>query len=134
MKMMNIILSSVVLLGSSVSFAAPSKAETYAGFCGSLEAVEKVAGEKLSDQELQELTEQRTPILDVLRNGQEAVDALANQENGPIVVLLVCGVLDEISAQVAEKGCTDLNSGDVVHDNGGLAACQQVMTAIKNRP
>jgi hypothetical protein len=128
----------VVTAQATENSAGLNAAETYNMFCGDRAAIEAFARSQgatsVSETEFAELNEQRQVILKVLQKGAAGLQELLNEgsrsDTGPFGVLLACGVLDSIKAEVQSKGCYDLVSHQAVKDQGGLAACADVMSRL----
>ncbi|WP_413291093.1 hypothetical protein [Bdellovibrio sp. HCB337] len=124
---------------SSAAFAKDALSEDYIMFCGSKTQIEDMfhaKGEKgsLTKKDLKELNESRQPTLDVLANGKVAIKKLLDEGNkadtGAFGVIIVCGVLNSIQSEVRDNGCIDLSTNQAVQDNGGLAACAEMINAL----
>lgn len=112
-------------------------AETYAMFCGSraeLTAWAKSKGQKITKSDFLELSEQRSPILNVLKNGKRAIKQILDEgdksDTGPFGAILTCGMLVQIKDQVLQKGCYDLSTNKPVRDAGGIKACEDLMSRL----
>lgn len=130
-----------VLLASSFSYAQDSTADdaaelqkTYMLTCGTYSQAAEAAdhaGEELSDSDKKELRDMRMPVLNVLRKGQQALQDIKDEgdknDTGGFGLILTCGLIDQFSAQLKEKGCLDLETNEVVKDAaGGIALCQDL--------
>jgi hypothetical protein len=126
----------VLLFGGSNTFALDddqSPQETYTLFCGSAKALSQIAegeGRILSKAEVADLAKSRVPVLTILEKGAAGIQELLKQgsasETGGFGALLACGVITQVKAIIIAKGCTDLSTGKVVKDHGGIAACEAI--------
>ncbi len=118
--------------------AEPQAAETYSMFCGDRAAIESFArsqgASSVSEAEFAELNDQRQVILKVLSKGavglQELLDEGSRSNTGVFGVILACGLLDSIKTEVQNQGCYDLVTNQPVMDQGGIAACADVMSRL----
>ena len=131
---MKYLLLALALVLSSTAFA---NNETYTMFCGNRAALIKLANEQgleMTSEELKEITETRAPVLDILKNGNAGIQRVLEQgqaqDTGAFGVLIACGVINEMKDLIRKKGCTDLTTNRAIKDNGGIAACEEVMAKL----
>lgn len=129
---MKILLFAMVMLSSSMVFSGDS--ESYVMFCGNKAALAKLAAEQgdvVTTEDIREIKESRAPILDILKNGKKGIQRVLElgkqQDTGGLGVLVACGMIDQLKEEIKKKGCTDLSTNRAVKDNGGIAACAEVM-------
>lgn len=127
---------------SSAVFAAGTPSDNYIMFCGGKTQIEKFMNDqghsgKLSKNDLKELNEQRSPVLDILENGDAGIQRLLDlgdkQDVGGFGVLMACGVITSVKTEIAESGCLNLVTNKAVLDNGGIEACERTMAAVQKR-
>src|SRR5207253_7246510 len=125
MKMTKGLLAVAMLLTMNVAHAA---SDDYQMFCGSAKSIEDVMhaqghSGKLTKKDIAELQQSRQPMLDVLANGPQGIAKIIadgdKSDIGGFGVIMVCGVLTSIKAEVQANGCVDMVHNKVVMDTAG---------------
>lgn len=137
----SILLATFISL-STLSFSAfaqdsENPAESFAMFCGSraeLTQLAKAQGQKITKADLAELNQSRRPILNILVNGNEAIQQLLDEgskaNTGAFGVVMACGMIDQLKNEISQKGCVDLETNKAVMNVSGIQACEAVMKKL----
>ena len=127
----------LLVLALALTSTAFANNENYIMFCGNKAALTKLVNEQgleMTVEDLKELAETRSPVLDILKNGKAGIQRVLEegnaQDTGAFGVLIACGVITEMKDLIKKKGCTNLATNKVVKDNGGIAACEEVMSSL----
>lgn len=130
----------LILALSQPTFAQENEmdpAETYTLFCGSSKALSawaKANGQNVTTADLREMSEQRSPLLNVLKNGERAIQDLLTEgsksDTGPFGAILTCGMIVQLKSEILAKGCYDLKTNKPVRDSGGILACENLMARL----
>lgn len=128
------LLLTLALVLTSTAFASN---ENYIMFCGNKAALSKLAqeqGMEMTAEDLKEISESRGPVLEILKNGKAGIQRVLQegeaQDTGPFGLIIACGLINELKVDIKKKGCTDLATNKAVKDNGGIAACEEVMASL----
>ena len=69
-----------------------------------------------------------------MKNGKAGIQRVLQegeaQDTGPFGLIIACGLINELKVDIKKKGCTDLATNKAVKDNGGIAACEEVMASL----
>lgn len=139
-----------VLISTLMTFAGESKLslqnglaeqeieEFYIFQCGTLEEMTKILKVEvrdLSDADIEEVIKSRKINLSIIREGMPAIKKLiaegSKNDTGGFGALLACGVVNNISEKVKERGCLDLETNDVVSEGPGFAICKEMLSKVK---
>lgn len=111
---------------------------TYTMYCGSKPEIKALAiaeGKTFTDAELDELGESRKPILDILLNGDVAIQSLldsgSKSDTGPFGAIIACSVIDSIKNKILKNGCRDWKTNKIIKNISGIAACDDFLKRIK---
>ena len=145
-------LSLIVILATSTVFAQQAEGEdklspeeiqkTYDFQCGSVaDVIRSVKAEnpdmkdELSADELKELIQTRSVMLDVLKNGAPAVQKMLEQgsksDTGPFGALIACSMIDVLSEKISSEGCLDLSTGERISGGPGIDVCKEMVKKLK---
>lgn len=110
---------------SETEDAARSNEQIFLTYCGSvnelISTVGLAPGEKVSESDLKELQSMRGPILDVIKNGATALNAISEEGNksdiGGFGVILT-------------RGCKDMTTNEVINDGPGIQLCKDILANI----
>lgn len=133
--MKNVLLACLVL---STSLAFASKSEDYVMFCGSRAELNRLAsqqGEVVTEDDIKEMTDSRSPILKVLNEGSKGIEKLLREGSqndvGSFAVVMTCGVIVKEKRAIAKYGCFNLRTNKAVMDKGGIVACEQFLKSTR---
>ena len=130
-----------IILASSFSYSQEAlkkemseEEKTYAMMCGNIAQAAAAADHSASDisaDDVKELISTRQPVLSILRQGKIGIDAIIKDgdknDTGGFGLILACGLVEQMASQIAEKGCIDISTNEVVKDTaGGIAICKEL--------
>lgn len=130
-------ISSTILSFSAFAQDSENPAENFAMFCGTraeLIQLAKARGQEIAKADFAEINQWRRPILNILANGNEAIQQLLDEgskaNTGAFGVVMACGVIDQFKNDISQKGCMDLETNKAVMNVSGFQACEAVMKKL----
>jgi hypothetical protein len=138
---MKFALTLLLLISSLSTFAKQTNEELFMTFCGSRSELSEYARKEgqqvITKGMIAQLIEQRAPVLEILRSGDEGIDRLLEKGSaddiGPFGALMACGIIDQNKTQIKARGCIDLKTNKLIRDNGGIDACSRMIKAVMKR-
>jgi hypothetical protein len=131
------LLLAILLSGifSQAAHAEQGPESIYPFYCGTKEEVLAASGGgTASEEEWNELIEQRSVVLQTLLTPKESLKKMyeegSKNDTGPFGVLMACGIIVQLNPRLAEKGCVDLKTNQVVRDQGAVALCQDLIARL----
>lgn len=99
--------------------------------CRSLEEIKSMAGQDLTATGLEELILFRKPIINIIKNGQLAIDSLMQDPTytgyANEMIAANCSLIVQMQSKVQDLGCLDLETHESIKSGAGFAICPDVV-------
>ena len=142
--MKKIIFSLFILTATASAFAQEmsdkEKQEIFAMQCGSVEDIAKAMGttaDQFTDKDKKEISEIRSATLAIVKDGSAGIKKLledgSKSDTGVFGAVLACGLVDQISDMIKEKGCLDLETNQVIKASSEIDNCSELVKKLKSK-